>query len=335
MKLRKEYPILLLIIAILAVYLTTRSKDQTHYELPRPAQTDSQKINRLVITKGNRSVELNKNDEHWYVGPKAYPADAIKVKNMVKAAADLTITDLISESGNYERYDLTDERKINVRAFAGKELVRVFDVGKGAPTNQHTFARLGDDPKVYQARGHLNTTFDNTIDSLRDLAVLSFEKSNITSLTYRKGSESLVLSKKITTPEAKTAPLETEKKEAHAEQKPSEPPSQPQWQDAEGHAVDGAAIERLVNDFSAFKCTRYMEDTAADNLKPKSPVWTLTFNSKEKAYALSVYDKSDAADTEFPALSSTQPYAFEIPKSKVESIERQMDKMLNPGSGEK
>ncbi|MEJ2027935.1 MAG: hypothetical protein P8X52_10995, partial [Limibacillus sp.] len=44
--------------------------------------------------------------------------------NMVKAAVDLTITDLISESGNYDRYALTDDKKIGVQAFSGGKMVR-------------------------------------------------------------------------------------------------------------------------------------------------------------------------------------------------------------------
>lgn len=329
MKLKKEYLILLLIIIVLSVYLVTRSKDQTHFELPQPAEVDSQKINRLVIAKGDRSIELSKKDDKWYIGPKAYPADSIKVKNMLKAVADLTLTDLISESGNYERYDLTDAQRINVRAFIGSEMVRNFDVGKGAPTNQHTFARLADDPKVYHARGHLNSTFDHTTEELRDLTVLSFEKSDITSLAVQKGAQSLTLAKKAVVPEAKEQPAEAEKQ---AEQKEAPSQSQAQWQDPQGQAVDQPAAERLLSDLSNLKCSRFLEDNAAENLKTKTPIWTLTFRSEKETYSLSAFDKADATATEYEALSSAEPYAFTLTKNKFETIEKQMDKLLNQES---
>ena len=326
MKLKKEYLILLLIIVVLSVYLTTRSKNQTHFDLPQPAEVDGQKINRLVIAKGDRSIELSKKDDRWYIGPKAYLADSVKVKNMVKAVADLAITDLISESGNYERYDLTDAQKINVRAFVDGQMVRNFDVGKSAPTNQHTFARLADDPKVYHARGHLNTTFDRTAEDLRDLTVLSFEKNDITSVTVQKGDQSLTLAKKAPLAEPKEQPEESDKQ---AEQKQAPVQPQAKWEDPQGQAVDQPAVERLLSDFSNLKCSRFLEDNAAENLKTKAPLWTLTFKGGKETYSLSAFDKPDAAATEFDALSSAGPYAFTLTKSKIEAVEKQVDKLLN------
>lgn len=335
MKLKKEYLILLLIIAALSIYVGMRSRNQTHYELPQVAQVDSQKINRLVITKDNQPVEIDKKDDKWYVGPKAYMADSIKVKNMVKAAADLTLTDLISESGNYERYDLTDDQKINVQAFADTDKVRDFDVGKTSPTYQHTFARLAGDPKVYDARGHLNTTFNNTADDLRDLTVLEFEKNDITSLVVQKGTQSFTLAKKEVMPEEKMQPAEKNKAaekngtDKAEDKKPAEAKPQPQWQDEQGRAVDQTNVESLLSEFSKFKCSKYLADDAAENMKQKTPALALTFKSEKQTYNLSLFDKANAEATDYPGLSSTQPYAFTIEKSKEESIEKQMDKLLN------
>jgi hypothetical protein len=256
-------------------------------------------------------------------------ADSIKVKNMVKAAVDLTLTDLISESGNYERYDLTDAQKINVQAFIDSDMVRNFDIGKAAPTNQHTFARLAGDPKVYDARGLLNTTFGHTADDLRDLTVLAFEKGDISDLVVEKGTQSLSLTKKEATPEEKTQPADEGKP---AEQKEAGAKPQPQWQDPQGKAVDQPTVERLLSDFSKFKCNQYLADNAAEDLKTKAPIWTLTFKSEKETYTLSVFDQANAEATEYPALASAQPYAFTIAKSKIETIEKQMDKLLNPAA---
>jgi Domain of unknown function (DUF4340) len=328
MKLKKEYLILLLIIVALSIYLAVHTQNQTHFELPRPAQADTQKINRILITKGANAVELTRQDDKWSIGPKGYPADNVKVRNMVKAAADLSITDLISESGNYERYDLTDDKKINVQAFEGKDRVRNFDVGRMAPTYQHTFTRLGDDPRVYQARGHLNETFNQTVDQLRDRTVLSFEKSDLTGLVIQKGPRSLTLTQKELAPATKT-PAAADKEKNTAQQPESKPaPPQHQWQDPEGQAVDQPTVQRLVDDLADFKCSSYMSDNAAETLK--DPVWTLTFKSAKGEHSLSVFNKKDAETTDYPARSSDSAYAFLVYKSRVESIEKQVDKLLNP-----
>jgi hypothetical protein len=330
MKVKKEYLILLFIIVALSAYLALRSKNQTHFELPQPAQADSQKINRLLIAKGDRTVELNKKDDQWSIAPKGYPADNIKVRNMVKAAVDLTPTDLISESGNYERYDLTEAKKINVRAFADKLVVRNFDIGREAPTYQHTFARLGDDPKVYQVRGRLNDTFDQTIDQLRDRTVVSFEKNDISTLVIEKGTQSLALTLVQPPAQSETSTAEEQKKNETAQEKSTPAKPEPQWQDPQGKAADQAAVNHLLGDFSKFSCARFMADNAAETLK--DPTWKLTFKGAKGANTFSVYHPEKEADTELPALSSQSPYAFVIAKSKAENIEKQLDKLLNPAA---
>jgi hypothetical protein len=326
MKLKKENLILLLIIAALSAYLLMHSRNQTHYELPRPAQADSQQIDRLVVTKNGQDFELNKKDEQWTVGPKAYAADSVKVKNMVKAAVDLTITDLISESGSYERYDLTDDKKIDIQAFAGGKMVRNFSVGKAAPTYQHTFVQLADNPKIYNARGQLNHIFDHTVSNLRDLTVLSFDKDAIAEMAIEKGSQSLTLTKKEIPPEEKAQPSDEEKAE---EKKDADTQPQPQWQGPDGKPADQSTVQRLVADLSNFKCNAFMDDDAAKDLKDKTPRWTLTLKAGEKNHSLSVFDNPDSEAAEFQALSSSGPYAFTIAKSKEESIEKTIDKLLN------
>lgn len=321
MKLKKEYLILLLVIAALGAYLIMRSKDQTHFELPRLSEVESNKINRLVISKGDSTIELNKKDDQWTIGPKAYKADSIKVKNMLKAAVDLSITALVSESGNYERYDLADKKKVNVQAFADKEILRDFAIGRQAPTGQHTFVRLADDPKVYHARGNIHFTFDNTVDDLRDETVLAFEKSDITGLTITKGKQNLTLTRKEVLQE-KEKPSD-EKKE---EQKPQ---TKIQWMDSSGTVARQAIVERLINDLSRLKCDDYLEDNARDGLN--NPTWKVTLNSENADHTLSVFNKESEENIEFPAVSSGTPYAFILHKSRVEKFEKDINQLLNPG----
>jgi hypothetical protein len=320
MQLKKEYLILLLVIAALGAYLMMRSKDQTHFELPRLSEVESNKINRFVISKDDSTIELNKKDDQWTIGPKAYKADGIKVKNMLKAAVDLSITALVSESENYERYDLADEKKVNVQAFADKEILRNFAIGRQAPTSQHTFVRLADDPRVYHARGNIHFTFDNTVDDLRDETVLAYEKSDIKGLTIAKGKQSLTLTRKEVLQEKETP--SGEKKE---EQKPQ---TKSQWMDSNGTVAREAIVESLINDLSRLKCNDYLEDSARDSLN--NPTWTVTLNSENGDHTLSVFNKESEESIEFPAISSGTPYAFILNKSRVEKFEKDINQLLSP-----
>ena len=317
MKFKKEYIVLLLVIIGLSLYLAMRSRDRTHFELPQVATVDSKTIDRIVLKKGDSTIELIKKDDSWFVGPKAYPADGTKARNLVNAAADLKISALVSESGNYDRYDLSDDKKVNVRAFAGSDERRNFDVGRGAPTNQHSFVRLGQDPRVYHARGRIHDTFDVTVDELRDETVLAFEKDDIVSVHIEKGAQQVTLVK-----------IETPAGQNPDNPQPAQADTQAQWQDSQGNTVDQSAVTRLLGDFALLKCSDYMQDDARPALK--DALWTVEFKTADKTHRVSVFAMQSDDALEYPAVSSYSEYAFFLTKSKVENDQKQLDKLLEP-----
>lgn len=329
MKLKKEYLILLLVIAALGAYLATRSKDQTHFELPRIAEVEGQQINRLEISNGGNVIELNKRDEAWVIGPKAYPADSIKVKNMINSAADFEVTALVSESENYDRYDLTEDKKVRVRAFAGKQTLRDFDIGRQAPTNRHTFIKLADDPKVYHAQGVMDTTFNITADELRDKTVLAYERDDITAVKISKEKQIVTLSRKEVTAPTDEAPT-TEKDDPSTAEKEAPPKTEILWTDSNDNEALKADVDLLIGDFSNLKCEKFLDDNAKAGLK--DPLWTVTLNSDKAEFTLSVFNKENEESLEYPATSSASPYAFVINKSRIETFEKNMAKLLKTES---
>jgi hypothetical protein len=306
----------------LTAYLFLRSEDHTHFKLPRLQTVESKQIDRMLITKGKRNVELRKEDEQWVIGPKAYAADSVAVKNMVRAAADLTFTALVSESKSYERYGLADTQKIHVEAFAGKKKVRDFFIGRRAPTHQHTFVELAGNPDVYHARGTIDNTYDRTIDELRDKTVLKYEKGDIAAVILNRGGQSATFTRKVETPEKET--------DAKADQSSKSAKPQIQWVDQDGNAVNTTDVNRLIDQFSNLKCEGYLQDDAKEKLK--APLWTVTLKSDQKAHHLSLYDKQAKESTAYPALSSGSPYAFLLPNRGVESFEKSMDRLLKAPS---
>ncbi len=319
MKLKKEYVLLLLAIVVLSVYLFMRSEDQSHFEMPELAQVDSESIDRLVVSKGDRTVELQKKDDHWVVGPQSYKGDSIKIQNMVRSAADLTLTALVSESGNLERYGLSDNLKINVHAYSGEKQVREFDIGRRAPTNQHTFVALTGSPKVYHARGNIDGTYDHTVDELRDETVLAYDQSEITTITLTRGEQSATFARQETAAEEK-ATQEGEKEET------SEPKIQ--WVDADGNTANTVDVDRLINSFAKLKCDDYLADDAKADLK--DPLWTVTLKGEQASHQIFLFAKSDPESIEFPATSSGSPYAFILHKTRVENYEKEIDRLLTP-----
>ena len=127
MKGKREYIILIAVIVALLLYLFLRKSERIRYQLPELPNVAGPEISKIEIAKLNTSIILSKKDKRWYITPQGYPADNDKVKDMLAIIGELTLTDLVSESKNYNRYDLSSDKKITVSAWAeGDRLRREF-----------------------------------------------------------------------------------------------------------------------------------------------------------------------------------------------------------------
>lgn len=318
MKIKKEYFILAGVMAALILYLVLHRSDRTHYELPDITGVSVKQISKLEIGKADKTLVLNKKDNAWYLDPKGYPADSDKVKNMLDVIEKLTLTALVSESKNYERYDLTGDKKITVKAWHGKTLSREFDIGKTANTYQHTFVRLAKDSNVYHARGDFRRKFDRTVEELRDKRVLSYTQKDIREITLTKDKMTLTLTQKQI--------LEQEGKKKDKPDTTSEKPeTQIVWQDAEGKKTDPAKVDRLLSLLNPLECETYITDKKKEDLK--NPTYALSLKG-DKEYSLFVFAKKDTDAKTYPAISSENEYPFLLSESQVESIKSKIEDIL-------
>lgn len=323
MKVKKEYLLLILIIGVLSIYLLVQKANHEDPDVPKLASLDDSTVNRMVIAKSDKTIELSKADERWLIQPNEYPADTTKVKNMINAASKLTATALVSEAGMYERYGLDAAKRTTVKVFNGKELQREFSIGREAPTFQHTFVMLADDPNVYHARGNLTGTFNQTIDGLRDKKILTFDKAQITGIDIRKGGQSRSLAKKEVVVEKKS----DDKADPSASVQPAI-----EWSDTSGQAVETKSVESLLNTMSGLACDQFMADDAKASLADAA--WTVTFNTGQKSYTISVFDKDDQTPPKYRASASTSRFAFLLAESRVQNIEKTLDTLLKASSDE-
>ena len=318
MTIKKEYLILAIVMVALALYLILGRQDRPGSDLPGLTELDSTSTNRMVIAQKGTALSLIKKDTRWFIQPNNYPVNPFKIKNMIKASTELTVTALVSESGNYERYGLSDTQRITVQIFQDKQMQREFNIGRAAPTVEHTFVQLADDANVYHAKGRLHTTFELTVDSLRDKTALSFDKAAIASLQIQRGDQYLKLTKTEMVEDAKN-------KEREAS---SSPATTTQWQSEDSTAASKSAVNALLGALSDLKCDAYMADDAKAGLA--DPVLTLTLKSDSKTHTLSLFagEAKEAAQT--PGTSSFNEFAFLLDKNRVETIEKQIDQLLSP-----
>jgi hypothetical protein len=335
MKSKKEYVILIGIAILLVLYLVYHKKDRTYYELPKLPELKKADITSVKITKADKTIELQKKDDKWIILPEKYPADSAKIDPLLDIITGLTITAMVSESENYNRYELDDKQKVSILAMSGDKQVRSFDMGKTAPSNQHTFIRLPDDKHVYHARENFKPKFDVTADALRDLNVLAFDKTRIQQIEVQeKDKKPLLLSLKqepvavAVKPEgqnAETSAAKPGETKEETQDQPAEKEAAPKnlWQTADGETMKESDVSSLLDGVSKLKCKEFIKDKVKTDFT--SPIYTVKLQG-DKTYELSVFDKIKKEDNTYPAISSESEYPFLLPQYKVDDFMKKFSK---------
>ncbi len=315
---KKEYIVLGVVIVALIAYLVLHDTDRTQYQLPSIPAVASQTITQLEIQQQDQSVVLNKRDNTWFIAPRDYPADVNKIDSMLDVVDDLTLTALASEAGSFSRYDLGQDKKITVTARVGTSVARVFEIGKAVSTYQHTFIHLMDDANVYHARGNFRTTFDKTVESLRDKTVLSFEKQQVQKVHISKGGASAEFI-------LKTPPIEPGKAQTDEAKDSQSPPGPEGWYGTDGTKADEETIDGLLGTLIRLKCDSYQEAMTKADLK--DPIYTIMLSGAKEA-TLSIFSKSDPEAGQYPATSSENDYVFSLVGYQEKNIIEKADKLL-------
>lgn len=324
MKRKSEFIILFIIISVLISYLLLHKKDRTHYQLPVISETAKNRISQIEIDTANDTIVLNRKDNTWYIGQEAYPAATEKVNAMLDVIEKLTVTALVSESKNYIRYDLNDDKKITVKAWEGAVISRQFDIGKSATTFRHTFVKLDQDPNVYHARGDFRHKFDVTLDKLRDKNVLSFEPEDIRTVHISKDKKTYAI-RRNDQPEVKAGKTENGSTPSTA-QKPD-----PIWETDDGRLLDEPVLKRLLSTLARLDCESYINGRKKEDLADPMVVVGLTGQTKE--YTLSIFSKTDKNAARYPAVSTENQYPFLLSESQVDEIKKMIEEILLEPNG--
>ncbi|MDO9111527.1 MAG: DUF4340 domain-containing protein [Desulfatirhabdiaceae bacterium] len=315
MKLKKEYFFIALAIVLLAGYLTVRKTDRTEYQLPAIAKVAASDFIRIEIARQEGTVVLEKKDTTWLIQPEAYLADSGKVTAMLDDLEKLSLTALVSDSKSYSRYDLEPDKVIRVKAWAGDGLKRDIQIGKPAPTFQHTFVRVGDAPEIYHAQQNLKNAFDQTADKLRDKTVLAFSLEEISEIAItREGKQTVIRKNETAQPPEAPAP-------APAQGSPpvdaAVKPAQIQWLTDQGKPADLSKINRLLSTLSRLPCESYLEGKNTSDLS--NPISIIVIKGK-KDYTLTLYAKTEKDTTNYPASSSETGSVFTLSDRQAEPL---------------
>lgn len=313
MAVKKEYIVLPIVIVVLVLVLVLRNQDRTHYSLPEPEPVEKMQVTKIVVSRADSALTLARHDDIWEAEPYGYPIDQTHVDKMLDAVTGFTLTTLVSEAGNYVPYELTEEKRIGVEAFAGDRSMLQFYIGKPASTYRHTFVRLADDPKIYQARENLRSVFDKEIKQIRDKVVLTVEKEYITGLTFVSGADTFAL--RHAEPGSGAVPP------VAGDTLMPEPVSR--WRTIDGGGADEKIVDGVVNRLATLKCDSYIEGKTKNDFT--DPVFTLRVEGSETA-TISIFEKGE--NNKYPAVSSESEYPFYLAEWAVKQIRKTPDELM-------
>jgi hypothetical protein len=324
MKFKKEYLVLLGVIAVLLIVLVfSGGRSKMRYRVPVLDSLEKDGITRMEITRSGETVLLSRSQDHWTIMPQEYKADPDKVSSLLDVIAGLSLTELAAEKKDDLRYELDDDKKINVKAFADDTLIREFDIGKVSPTYRHTFVRVGEDMRIFLARDSFRSTFEVGRAELRHKSVMTFDTNEITQASLSQGEISYRLTKNLLPPQSQPADPDAE---AEIEQAEPVAPAEPEevWVTEEGSKAKKTEMDSILSQVSSLDCDEFIEDRTKDDFT--EPIYSVILTGS-KEFALQIFAKDEEAD-KYPALSSENPYPFFLSTWKAESIMKSLDEFL-------
>ena len=328
MKTKKEYIILVIIIAALSLYLIYHSKDRTNYELPDIPAVSAGSITRLEIIKKDSSVVLEISDNAWHIFPSGFPAGIEKIIPILNLIENFKLTALISESNmkaeseQYSMYKLDDDNKITVKAWVEDKLKTDIDVGKPASSYKHTFVKFAGDYRVYQAKNDLRKGFDLSEDTLLDKAVLSFNINNIREIHFTEGGSTTILALKEIPKEIKDSEKTDKDGDAGHVEEPED--METVWMNKENKKIEDSVINKMLATLSGLQCEKYLKGKKEDY---SDPVYKI-FLKGDREYYISVFKKTDKESKTYTAVSSHVDYPFELKAERVEEIKKGFEKVF-------
>ncbi len=195
MKIKKEYIILIAVAAAAVVYLALREQGKIQYKIPVLDKISTNSLDRLVVEKEGKNLELAKKGEIWYIQPEQHRADRGKVDKMLDSQAKPDLVDLVSEAKSHTLYNLDEATVIKATVYEKGNSVRTLYIGKPSNNNKYTYVRIPDDSRVYTMQGAIRSSFEVKREDLRDKRILLFSPADIKRITLTRGQRKIVLVK--------------------------------------------------------------------------------------------------------------------------------------------
>lgn len=142
-------------------------------------------IDEVRITRNGNELLLKKSGDDWLVGAKGYLGNENVCLSVVESIAQVKLLDKVGHGDSeslLSKYDLSEEKAIVVKAYAGGSEKRTLYVGKASSTGTQCYVMLDSSKDIYLANSDLSSDFGKTLSELRSRAALQLPKDDLTSV---------------------------------------------------------------------------------------------------------------------------------------------------------
>lgn len=312
---KKEYLIPGALILLLSAYLLFHKGNKNHYILPEIKPIDTAEITTLKLQQKGRLIIFTKQDNLWTMTENAYAADTLSIDNMLGAISKLKLSALISESSDLVRYELDDEKKIQVAALKGETVIFKFTMGKTAPSFNHTFVKINGDKNVYHADGSFRSYFEKQVDDFRDKKVLDVKEPSVKTMLLQKDGHQKTLTALVSRKKDKSTDENKMEKESRL------------WKMEDGTLADKEIVSDLLNAVTFVECDSFVYDQTKETLEQKTPDCTISLNDGRNIHSLKIY-KPAGEKQKLYGTSSMSSYGFVFSSYNGNRILEKVDKLL-------
>jgi len=133
-----------------------------------------------IKKKGSDETDLEKANGKWQItSPKPYAVDQDTVNQLVAAAANVSSDRVVEDkTSNLSGYGFNSPAlEMDITGKGGK--VSKLKFGDDTPTNSGAYAMLEGDPRVFTVASYVRTSFDKSLNDLRDKRLLTFAQDKL------------------------------------------------------------------------------------------------------------------------------------------------------------
>jgi Domain of unknown function (DUF4340) len=148
-----------------------------------------------IQKKDGSKVSLEHKGKWSITAPTAFPADQDAAGSIASALAPANGDSVVEEKpGDVGKYGLTNTSlTVTIHEKGGKSHQLLF--GDDIPAGSMVYVRVAGNPKVYAAASSLKTSFDKSVNDLRDKRLLTFDQNQLTRVDLMSGKTDIEFGK--------------------------------------------------------------------------------------------------------------------------------------------